>query len=127
MDLNKLYELEYRGGRAASAPQTRTTAGTRAPLANTCATLDNTTMGTEANYDCNTTNWCDRPIMPHRTYDRNDLDQLYPSIEAVEAVDCEEEESDPLLEEGNRIARGIVEQASLHGRRRIASDERRSE
>ena len=59
------------------------------------------------------------PIMPHRLYSVEDLDELYPPLGAVEAVDDENEEKDSLLDEGVKTARGIVKQASEFGRRRV--------
>ena len=63
------------------------------------------------------------PIMPHRLHTAEQLDKLYPSLEAVEAVDEESEERDELLEEGIRIAKGIVTEASQFGRRRVQRGE----
>ena len=61
----------------------------------------------------------DRPIMPHRIFSQDELDARYPSIEAVEAVDEDEKEQDPLLLEGERIAKQIMEQANAVGRKRV--------
>ena len=57
--------------------------------------------------------------MPHRLYSVERLDELYPPLRAVEAVDDEPEERDELVEQGVKIARGIVRQASEFGRRRV--------
>ena len=73
------------------------------------ATPDDTTYDSTSN----------QPIMPHRTFSQTELDARYPSIEAIEAVDDEEEEQDPLLLEGERIAQQIVKQVETFGRRRI--------
>ena len=54
--------------------------------------------------------------------DRKELGELHPSSGAVEAVNHEEEENDELLEEGVRVAKCIVEQASCFGRRRVHRD-----
>ncbi len=59
------------------------------------------------------------PLMPHREHDAEELDRLYPSIEAVEDVDVEEPEDDPVLLKGYEIAKEIVAQASNFGRRRV--------
>ena len=59
------------------------------------------------------------PIMPHRPHSIEELNELYPPLEAVEAVDDESEEKDALLEEGVKMAHGIVKQASEFGRRRV--------
>ena len=44
---------------------------------------------------------------------------MHPPLRAVGAVDGENEEKDDLLDEGVKIARGIVKQASEFGRRRV--------
>ena len=123
IDLSKLYELEFRGGRAASAPTTRKTAGTRSTMAEVHAMTTDTTQTQHHNatrdHNGNTTE--DTPIMPHRMFSEEDLNRIYPSIEAVDAVDCEDEPADALLEQGERVAREIMEQANSVGRKRIAA------
>ena len=59
------------------------------------------------------------PIMPHRVYEREDLDRLYPALEVAEAVDDEEVLDDGILEHGMQIAKDITEKAEEHGRRRF--------
>ena len=59
------------------------------------------------------------PIMPHRLYSVEDLNELYTPLRAVEAVDDQSEEEDALLDEGVEIARGIVKHAFECGRRRV--------
>ena len=63
------------------------------------------------------------PMMPHRLHTAEQLGEFYPSSEAVEAVDDESEERGELLEEGIRIAKGIVTEASKFGRRRVQRQE----
>ena len=109
MALSKLFEVEYRGGRAASAPQTRPGTGGRTTLGEVLGVDGG--HGPEGEL---------HPIMPHREHNREDLDRLYPSVVAAEAVDVEEAEDEPLLVEGLRIAQRIAEDASNHGRRRLA-------
>ena len=109
--LTKLFELEFRGGRAASAPQTRESAGSKATLAEALAVDGG--HGSEGE---------PAPIMPHRNRSGDELDQLYPPIEAVEAVDDDEIDNDALLEKGLKIAKDIVVQASNFGRRRVQRD-----
>ena len=58
-------------------------------------------------------------MMPHREHNAEELDRIYPPIEAVEDVDLEEPEDDPLLLKGYEIAKEIVAQASSFGRRRV--------
>ena len=63
------------------------------------------------------------PIMPHLLHQAEQLDELYPPLAAVEAVDDESEERDELLEEGIRVAKGIVTEASKFGRRWVQRQE----
>ena len=63
------------------------------------------------------------PIMPHQLHTAEQLDAFYPSLEAVEAADGESEDRDALVEEGIRIARGIVTEASQFGRRQVQRQE----
>ncbi len=108
MGLTKLFGLEFRGGRAASAPQTRVSASTKATLAEVMAVGN----GHESKGEPD-------PIMPHLNYSKADLDEIHPPIEAVEAVDNDEPDDDALLNEGVKVAKEIVEQASSFGRRRM--------
>ena len=62
----------------------------------------------------------DAPIMPHRMHCAKELDELYPSLEAVDDPEGgEEPEQDPLLAHGLSIAEGIAQDASICGRRGI--------
>jgi hypothetical protein len=110
--LTKLFELEYRGGRAESAPLTRGSTSGRATMAEVMAVDSGHGIEREP-----------APIMPHRLHLAEELDKLYPPLEAVDAVDDESEDKDVLLEEGIKIARDIVTQASEFGRRRVQRQE----
>ncbi len=63
------------------------------------------------------------PIMPHRLCSVEGLDELYPLLRAVEAVDEEDGGKGALLDGGVKVARGIVKQASECGRRRVQREE----
>ena len=104
MSLAKLFGLEYRGGRAASAPKTRSTAGTRATLAEEMSAVGETH---------------DSPIMPHRIYGAAELDQRYPTIEAVEVEEEDEPMEDDLFKKGLEVANEIVQNTKTFGRRRV--------
>jgi hypothetical protein len=59
--------------------------------------------------------------MPHLEYSKEELERLHPSIPAPEAVDegdPQAEETEPLLEEGLRLARDLVKTVEEQGRRR---------
>ena len=109
--LTKLFELEFRGGRAASAPQTRKSAGDRATLAEVMAVKE----GHDAQGEL-------APIMPHKLHSPSELDLLYPPVQAVDAVDEDEVDDDHTLTEGLKIAEDIVRQACNFGRRRVLTE-----
>jgi hypothetical protein len=108
MDLAKIFQLEFRGGRAASAPQMRDAAGIKPTLAEAMH-VDETES---------------KVIIPHNIYSKEELDRLYPPIEAVDEEEENEIHSDPTLEHGMKIAGEIVAQASHVGRRRVYGGER---
>ena len=101
MQLTGLFDCRFSGGRAAAAPQTRTTAGIKGTLAEVHALEECT------------------PIMPHRVYEREALDELYPPLAVADAVDDEEDEVDPVLAHGMEIVEDIVDRAVNFGRRRL--------
>ncbi len=120
--LTRLFDAEYRGGRAASAAQVRKGVSTRTTMAE--ADHDD---HDDHDHDCGTLAVHDtgsEPYMPHRAYSAERLDELHPSFEAPEAVDADDplaELEDPLLEHGMREAKEIMQEASEHGRRRRVS------
>ena len=61
----------------------------------------------------------DTPIMPHRIYSSKELDELYPSLEAVDSLDDEVPDQDQLLAHGLKIAEGIAHNATFVGRKRV--------
>ena len=103
--LMKLFEGDFRGGRAESAPKMRAGLGTRTTLA-------------EANTICQ--DGPADPIMPHRTLTKLQLDAAYPPLDIPRDDDCDYEvdEADKLLTEGNKIAEKIAHDAKVHGRRK---------
>ena len=107
MKLSELFKVEFRGGRAESAPQTRCGTGKKSTLAEVLGVGGG--HGSEGEQ---------RPTMPHLEHTAQELDRLYPSVVAAEAVDDDEDDGEPLLVEGLRIARMIAQDASHHGRRR---------
>jgi len=104
MGLAKLFEMEYRGGRAAPAPKTRVTAGTKATLGEGVSAVGETHDG---------------PIMPHRLYGEEELARRYPPLEAVAEAEEDEQLGDALLERGIEIAEQIVADTVSFGRRRV--------
>ena len=57
--------------------------------------------------------------MPHRMYSAEQLDALYPPLEAIEELEGDEvPDRDPLLAHGLKLAEGIAHDAAVFGRRR---------
>ena len=104
--LIQLFDCEFRGGRAESAPKMRTNTSTRTTMAEAHAVDER--QGENA------------PVMPHKVFSKEELDALYPSIEVPDEDDGEEEEKeDQLLKAGEEIAEEICEKALRFGRRRL--------
>ena len=117
MNLTRLFDCEYRGGRAESAPQVRATAGTKVTMAEAYHIGRVPDVCTEDRAEGEQS----RPRMPHREYESSSLEQFFPSIKVgEEGSDIEEEEyDDHLLIEGMRRANDIVAQGGTYGRRRV--------
>ena len=111
--LTVLFSCHFRGGRAESAPKTRTTATARTTMADAC---DVYAVQEQL------------PEMPHLSYTGKELDELFPSLVAPPAVDTEDlngDKDDHILQEGMRLARDIAEASDIHGRlRRMRPTER---
>ena len=58
--------------------------------------------------------------MPHKEYSEQQLDAKYPplTVHDDDDHDYDEGSEDPMLKEGNRIAKVITEDAKEHGRRK---------
>ncbi len=109
--LTRLFDCEYKGGRAASAPQTRSAQGNTVTMSEAMVLEDGSIA--QENYE---------PVMPHRTMTREQLDCAYPSLQAPEELDNEDERvqgEDDLLKHGERIAGEIIKSTMIHGRKRI--------
>lgn len=104
MGLADLSETEHRGGRAASAPKTRVTAGTKTTLGE----------GVSAVWETH-----DGPIMPHRLYGEEELARRYHPLEAVAEAEGDVQLGDALLEGGIEIAEQILADTVSFGRRRV--------
>ena len=108
--LTKLFEVEFRGGRAESAPLVRKAPGNRIMLAQGSAVTD------ESSQDLN------NPVMHFCVHDENGLDEVYPRLQAVEAVDEDEPGDDEILISGNKEAEKIVKQAAKYRRSWVQND-----
>jgi len=104
----------YRGGRASSAPQTRTTETTRA------------TIGEMGCHSLTDSDW-EQPIMPHISYQADELNRLYPSMTAPDDIEddsqVERDCQDAVYQTGMNIARNIAQIAADSWRRRCLRDE----
>ena len=108
--LVRLYDCEFRDGRAESAPKLRRgTSGKR-------------TMADDGRLDAVTEEEEEAvPWMPHNCLSRLELDNRFPPLEApedecLEDVACDED--DPLLQYGRKVAQQIAEDMAVRGRTR---------
>ena len=108
-----LFEGDFRGGRAESAPKMRAGLGTRTTLA-----------------EANTVGQDDHdgpadPIMPHRNMSQQQFDATYPPLDVPphHDHDYEVDQEDRLLSAGKKIAEKIAHDAKTYGRRKqVESD-----
>ena len=111
MKLTKLFDCQYRSGRAASAPQTRTTPGTKLTMAEANMVEEEATFQGEKD-----------PEMPHRFLQHSELERLHPALHVPhdphQELDLNDDDADGIFVEGERIAREIMVEARLRGRRR---------
>jgi hypothetical protein len=123
---------EYRGGRAESAPLTRTTQSGKVTLAD--ANLDAYTPATAvsalyevapstaATREGTQGEWGTKAIMPHLEFSGQKLDEEYPSIIAPKEIDDSHEVDwdtwDKVLARGMEIVEEIKETMRVQGRRR---------
>ncbi len=133
MSLTALFECEYRGGRAESAPRTRTAASAKVTMGEAYSVEQfqasrpsrGTARGSEKVDDSelgNTAAQGEDPLcMPHIAYSRQEMDRLHPSFivpPAADAGDPHDDAHEALLHEGYRLAGEIVREACVQGRRR---------
>ena len=135
--LVKLFDCQFKGGRAESAPQTRTgVSGKKTisqadnrvlsvkpetqedrPAPGTPAEPDSVGYPEDAGHTDNEIN----PKMPHNDLSSSDLDQHYPSLEAVEDLDLPDIsrlEDDRLYAAGMNVVQDILNEMSQVGRTR---------
>ena len=115
MSLTRLFDCEFRGGRAESAPKTRATTGLKVTMAeafNFAEEYEPKWEVPEGEHSA--------PCMPHRLFDQAELDERYPALKVDAGVSEESdiEFHDRLLKEGMRVAAEVVMQAWAYGRRR---------
>ena len=127
MSLTGLFDCEFRGGRAASAPKTRTAASSKTTMAEANAVVDEQRAGNTVGGTLDTKHpgcSCEEPqllCLPHIQYSIEEMDALYPPFIAPPAVDAGDPHSDAhetLLHEGYRLAKEIAHDASIQGRRK---------
>jgi hypothetical protein len=133
MNLTTLFDCEFRGGRAESAPQTRTAASAKTTMAeaSSLASVEPTGGSGEGPGGPGEVGVSELGIakaegehplcMPHNVYSREEMDRLHPSFIAPPAVDADDPHDDAheaLLHEGYRLAGEIAREASVQGRRR---------
>ena len=116
--LVKLFDCEYRGGRAESAPKARQPPGSKTTMAGAClveggaGALGEMVGGGDGG---------PRPIMPHKEMGKEDMDRVYPAVaieDSEEMLDMTLDEDDGTLQNGLRTAAEIQVRAMEVGRRR---------
>jgi|GEM_PF-3583062 len=104
MKLTKLFDCKYMSGRAASAPQMRSTSGTRVTMAEANAVEEEDHSQGEKD-----------PEMPHRVLARDALERLHPPVVAPHDLhqepDLHDDDCDGIIVEGERMAKEIMEEA----------------
>ena len=112
--LVELQSYDFRGGRAASAPQTRKTATGKIDISEADALHPVEICDNDKNY---------APHMPHLNASRREIDLQYPSLEAVDDI-CFEDlirlEDDGLYSQGMKIVQQILHDMATQGRKRYA-------
>ncbi len=102
--LTELFDCNFRGGRPDAAPRLREVPSNKVTMTDTCV------AEVEA-----------RPSMPPLEHSKEELERLYPCIPVPKAVDdgdLQAGEREPLLEEGLRLAKDLVNTVEEQGRRR---------
>ena len=114
--LVKLFDCEFRSGRAQSAPKTRATPGTRTTMAEAYGLEE---QGNRAQTTPKAEGGLQDPVMPHRVCSREELDQEYPAVIVPEEEHTENaEEDDLMLKEGKKVSEEIIKKALTFGRRK---------
>ncbi len=105
--LTGLFECDFRGGRAESAPEVRATPGIRTKMSEAFTVEQEESAGIEV-------------IMPHRVYSDEELDREYPPLQVADEVDGPDlqcDEQDALVQHGKVITQDINKMAAEYGRR----------
>ena len=118
LELLKLFSCDYRGGRPANAPQVKQGASTKKTMAELAA--DGLTGEVEHgnNYDYEDLS---HPVMPHLVFDTEELNLHYPPLTApaeVDDPDADNDNNDPILMHGYRLAKDILQEMESLGRTR---------
>ena len=120
--LVKLFDCEYRDGRAESAPKLRKGASDKSTMAKGTADGDVDLVqrvlqvGPQEEEEP-----AGRPWMPHVALNHEEMDQQFPSLTAPEhdgLDDADRDENDAMLRYGQSIARSIADGMVRHGRTR---------
>lgn len=123
-----LFSCKYLGGRATSAPQVRRGDTTRMTMANAdkdLGAVDGVAAAQSAEGAAAAVETS--PIMPHLVYSQEELDQLYPGLEAPEdecLIDLQDDRTDGVYQHGLAVAEKIKKETLAQGRRRrpVAED-----
>ena len=116
MELVSIFDCDFRGGRAASAPQTRSTPGGRTTIAE---------AGVNEVFEPDDLG---PVILPHLVYNKEKLLELHPPLEVPEAVDGKdplgnEDETNIMVKSGLVEVKKLVEAINEQGRKRRLREE----
>jgi len=112
-DLVKLFGCEYREGRASAAPMLRRTQSDKRTMAE--AETEGLTAGVNEDEELS------RPVMPHKIFNEEELDKLYPAFNApaeVDNPDATDDAQDVVLQHGWQLAGDIAKAMQTNGRTR---------
>ena len=118
--LVNLFDCQFREGRAKSAPALRTGVGSKQTVAGAdrpTAAVTEAVLGVEGSSRC-------EPRMPHVCLGSEELDLLYPSLEAVDELelnDLTRLEDEMLYGAGMQIVQTILDEMATSGRTRKAT------
>ncbi len=122
--LVRLYDCEFRDGRAESAPKLRRGESGKQTLANedrlNAVSEKERSQEEEEEEEA-------MPWMPHTSLNRQELDDRFPSLQAPDDESLEDvvrDGDDPLLQYGHKIAQRITEDMAVRGRTRHDADAR---
>jgi len=126
--LVSLFDCDFRGGRAETAPQLRTTPSSRMTMGDATLTVSSNKELREVPFDrtqADKEEWCENRneelVIPHLVYKEEELTVLYPRLTVPTAVDAEDplnDDDDCLVKAGDIVIKDLEEKTAVYGRRK---------